>query len=611
MRKLPLNYRSIHAKLFFIILLFVCAPLLVLGYIWYEKSTATIEHNAVQYSQYLLKQTNEYMDFYLNDLEKATLPFLTKPEVQSFLSLNPASSTRYEKYVLSSKIQNEAFGDILEGRSDIYGISLINKNEMQVNNYVHVGDFLNMEQIKDRNLQMWKNEDQLDTYQIMNLTFIHSTPVLTIVRKVYDKNTYETSGLLIVNLRLNQIENIINEVTLSHFKNVWIVDQNNKIIYHPNENELGQTFSYQDSRQGTDDQFFINRNSAANTLQVYDHSPVSNWTMIANVPMKSIMGELISLRNSTMWIGLILIGVALLFVGGFSLSLTYSLTHLQKLMKKAQHGNLIFTKTKPLPFYRHDEISELYESFYSMTNDLNRLIAAVHYSKRKENELELKNRESELQAMQSQINPHFLYNTLEIINSYAIIENQMMISRMTTSLADMFRYNVSNTKTIVTLEEELQHIKAYMEIQKERFEDLTVVYDVNEQAVKAVLAARITLQPIIENAFIHGYEDHELKPDFIGIYGIKEPARYIVYIVDRGKGMSGKTMDMFNQSFEQNQDPPLTNKTTKRIGLINVHKRISSNFGDRYGLFIKQSDERGTVIQINLPFDYEVKKKEA
>ncbi|WP_026703114.1 sensor histidine kinase [Salibacterium aidingense] len=593
---------SINFKLFFVILVFVCIPLLIFGQLWYEKTTAAIENNAVQYSQDLLKQTNEYLDFYMNDLQQASVPLLSKPQVQSYLDLKKETSSRYERFIISQRIQEDAFAGILDGRSEIFGISMINEKGMQVHNYIKADGYLNMKEIRERNRELWNDVENLEAYQVLDIDVIHETPVLTIVRKVFDENTYDTSGLLIINLRLDKISDIVSEVTSSHFNDVWIVNDQDKIIYHPNPKELGGTFSYEHKSSYHENSFFINRNESLKTLRVYNHSSQTDWTMVASVPLGNIIDSLITLRSSTMWIGLLLIGVALLFVGGFSFFLTHSLTHLQKLMKKVESGNFNIQRKKPLPFYRDDEVSSLYDSFYQMTEKLKHLIQEVKHSKVVEKELELKNRESEFQAMQSQINPHFLYNTLEIINSHAIIENQPMISKMTTSLADMFRYNVSNSKKIVTLSEELRQIRSYLEIQEERFDDLTVSIQCEEETAGHVLMPRLTLQPIIENAFVHGYEEHELNPEFIGIFGEKAPDYYKLSIVDHGKGMPAKTRKELNDAFYYNHDLPDGNKTTKRIGLINVHKRLHGNFGPPYRLKIKQSDDEGTIVEILLPY---------
>lgn len=490
---------------------------------------------------------------------------------------------------------------MISGRSDIFGISLISQHAIQVNQYSHVRENLNMDELRLRNEALWKRNEDLAEYQVLGINYIQSTPVLTIVRKIYDTYTYKTSGLLIVDLRLNQIEKICHELALSQFEDIWIINEGGKIIYHPEQVNLGETISFHDQlHKGQSEGFFINQGTDKDDLIVYTHSDQSNWSMAANVPLNQIIMQLIQLRNYTVVIGLFLIGFALIFVGGFSFSLTHSLSNLQRLMKKAQSGNLNLKQVKPLT--KRDEISDLYRSFYSMTSELKKLIEEVHTAKLKEKELELKNRESELRSMQSQINPHFLYNTLEIINSYAIVEKQFSISKIATALADMFRYNIGNVQKIVTLREELDHIQSYLQIQKERYDDLAINMTINDDDIREVQTVRLTLQPILENCFIHAYEEHQLKPEFIGIYGEKADQFYMLRIIDRGKGMDSSTKTTYNKAFMHNTEPKIKSRKSKGIGLFNVHKRIRSTFGNAYGLYIEKSDQEGTIIGIKLPY---------
>ncbi|QST01732.1 histidine kinase [Pontibacillus sp. ALD_SL1] len=600
--------RSIQSKLLWVIIIFVCTPLLVFGYIWYERTTTAIQDNAVHASQQLLNQTKEYLSFYLADLKKATTPLLSSTSIQNYLKSNHTPDTRYEQYIETKRIQEEIFGQILNGRSDIFGLSLISKDGRQEHNYSQVKEFIDIDEIKKRNIDLWNNHEQFESYELLDLKFYKSTPILTIVQKIYDKNTYETIGLLIVNLHLSQIASILNEITDDHFNEVWLVNEDDTIIYHPLRNQLGQPFQSDYTKENIS---YITQHDKQKTLLVQESLPNTNWMIMASVPLEEAMTRLVTLRNFTILVGLILIGLAILFVGGFSFTLTYSLQHLQKLMREVASGKFPTEKPRPLALYQEDEISDLYNSFYSMTEKLSELIQQIRLSKLKEQELHIKTKEAELQAMQSQINPHFLYNTLEIINSYAIIEDQMEISRMTTSLADMFRYNVSNTKKVVSLEEELQHIKAYFQIQLERFEGLNVSIEVDESLTSNVLIPRLTIQPIIENAFSHGYEEHSLVPTFIGIYGKKVNRDYLLYLVDHGKGMVAETTEAYNYAFIHNTEPPEDYRTTKRIGLLNVHKRIHSELGFPYGLFIKKSNQSGTVIEIRLPLRMEDTIKEA
>lgn len=245
----------------------------------------------------------------------------------------------------------------------------------------------------------------------------------------------------------------------------------------------------------------------------------------------------------------------------------------------------------------------MFDSFYRMVGELNRLGLEVHSAKLKERELTLKHKESALQAMQSHINPHFLYNSLEIINSEAIVSGNREISRMTSSLAHMFRYNADHTRQDVLLRDELAHIRSYLDIQQARFPKLEVTIDVPEADAARVRALRLTLQPIVENAFLHGYRNK--KPTFVGIAGRAEPDAYCVSVADRGVGMPPERLAALARMLEA-EEPGTGEGAADRpggIGLLNVHGRLRMLFGAPYGLGIETSSaDGGTVFVVRLPY---------
>jgi two-component system sensor histidine kinase YesM len=415
--------------------------------------------------------------------------------------------------------------------------------------------------------------------------------VLTITRKIFSNTTYLLEGLLVIDLNLNQISNILKNASIGDL-NIWIMDSKDQIIYHPDSEKMGVVM--------TDE--LIADDSKQKKLNIYHHSTVTQWILIAELPLAQITKNLIQLRNMTIVIGALIIGLAFAIVSGFSFSITRSLSYLQKLMKKVEAGDWNI-HLLPKHKNRNDEIGVLFNSFANMVNELKRLIQVVHISKLKEKEMEIKQRESALQAMQSQINPHFLYNTLEVINSHAIMENNNTISKMTTALAHMFRYNTGNAKQIVTLKEEITHIQSYLEIQQSRYKDLQTEIIINNSLLDQLETVRLTLQPIVENAFAHGYQYHGLKPTYIGIFGDQTNDFYLLKIVDKGKGMEPKIKQDYNDAFiNLDGESILENKKTfKSIGLWNVHERIRLTFGNPYGLFISKSDLSGTIIEIKLP----------
>jgi two-component system sensor histidine kinase YesM len=219
----------------------------------------------------------------------------------------------------------------------------------------------------------------------------------------------------------------------------------------------------------------------------------------------------------------------------------------------------------------------------------------------------IKQKESELRSMQSHINPHFLYNSLEIINSYAIADDHMEISRMTRALAHMFRYNIGHAGSVVPLREEMTHVQYYLDLQSARFRKLRIDMDVNERDLDRVNAVRLTLQPIVENVFIHGYRGK--KPSYLGISSRAEAGYYAIVIRDKGVGMTAQTLRQIRRILNSGKKPEggiLRNdgdETTSGIGLLNVHQRLQLTFGDEYGLYLVESvPSEGTIFEIRLPY---------
>ncbi|WP_284645547.1 cache domain-containing sensor histidine kinase [Paenibacillus silviterrae] len=580
---------TIKTKLLLLILFFLCVPLLAFGALWYERSSEEIENNAIGYSEQLVRQVNSQLDGYFTDLERITYPLLLHPHIQAFMKLDP--NDQYQRFIVNNKISEELFPNITFGRPDIYGLSIVSKHGHAASSYSSFAGIASYEKYKDTLLGE-------RNYKITGLSYMESTPVLTIGRQFLDTVSYESQGMLIAYVRLNEIIKICEKIKLGQSGFVWIYDGDGRIVYHPEKEKWGKGVSNSDITLRLSEQhgYYIEKGSGDNRLIIYERSQMTDWTLVSEVPLKELNGGLIRLRNITIWTGLLLVGLVLVLIGGFSWHLTQSLSHLQRLMRRAEEGDL----SVKAPERRHDEIGGLNRSFNRMVSEIRRLIEEVHSSRTKEQEMEIRRRESVLQAMQSQINPHFLYNTLEIINSYAIIEGVKPISRMATSLADIFRYSVGNPKQSVTLLDEIRYIRTYLDIQKERFHSLHVHIDVEDELLARVKAVRLMVQPLVENAFKHGYQERKQKPSYIGIVGLRMEEGYVLRVEDNGKGMSAELKAVYNAAFQTGIMEGHNGHSPDRIGLWNVHQRIRLNFGPPYGLTILKSDETGTVIEMTL-----------
>lgn len=242
--------------------------------------------------------------------------------------------------------------------------------------------------------------------------------------------------------------------------------------------------------------------------------------------------------------------------------------------------------------YYSEEIEKTFSKFFSLFESVNAI--------------KLTNTHAEYRALQNQINPHFLYNTLEAIRSDAICEGSDNIANITEALATFFRYTISNVNSMVTLEAELNNSENYFAIQNYRFGDkINLKVNLNEEdmSVLEYEIPKLTLQPIIENAIIHGLE-RKVGRGTIEIDISTTEDRLIIKITDDGVGMDENTLGCINERMHEISGQGLLKQGSSQkggIGLINVNNRIKLQFGEKYGLRIYSIKDFGTSAEVTLP----------
>ena len=235
------------------------------------------------------------------------------------------------------------------------------------------------------------------------------------------------------------------------------------------------------------------------------------------------------------------------------------------------------------------EVSVLSDSLNTMIDKIDELLEQV-----KKEQIRL--RKAEFELLQSQINPHFLYNTLDAIVWLAEAGEQKKVVSMVGSLSDFFRTSLNQGKDIITIKEELQHSRSYLEIQQMRYQDILNYEIYVPEELHRYLIPKITIQPLVENALYHGIKNKRGLGRIV-ISGRKEEDFLILQIEDNGIGMRKERLDQVKEGM--NQKIP----TEKDIyGLYNVNERIRLNFGEKYGLSIESTYGEGTVVSIILPY---------
>lgn len=266
------------------------------------------------------------------------------------------------------------------------------------------------------------------------------------------------------------------------------------------------------------------------------------------------------------------------------LSITHPIRKLSEVTDQVAKGNL----TVRSEVTGGAEVSMLSNSLNTMINKINELLEQVTKE-------QTRLRKAEFELLQSQINPHFLYNTLDAIVWLAEAGEQKKVVGMVGSLSEFFRASLNQGKDIISIREELQHVKSYLEIQQVRYQDI-LRYEIQVPTeLHHYLIPKITIQPLVENALYHGIKN---KRGFgkISVYGRRETDFFIIRIEDNGIGISKERLLQVRDGI-QNKVP-----TEKDIyGLYNVNERIRLNFGEPYGISIESTYGEGTVVSIMLP----------
>lgn len=228
----------------------------------------------------------------------------------------------------------------------------------------------------------------------------------------------------------------------------------------------------------------------------------------------------------------------------------------------------------------------------------------------RKNSAEIFDKQAELTALQSQINPHFLYNTLESVRGQALIDGNTEIAGMMEALSAFFRYSISRKGSLVTLRDELNNIENYMKIQRYRFNNrfsMEIFIDEEDEEAYEFKIPRLIIQPVVENAIFHGLEE-KLEGGKVTIEIIETEKNLIITVSDNGKGMDKQTLCELNERIHDgllHEHEEGKRQTNTGIGLPNIHKRIQLLFGEEYGISVYSTPNQGTDVEITVPAGWE------
>lgn len=571
---------SMQKKLVIIFVFLISLPITYVSYSSYRANSNSILNNMTSSAGQMTDNAMDKVDRYIADLKRYTILPLYNKDVEKHLDQRGtdwdknSSINMFLMYLANMK--EEIAGVYM---TDRFGTIFYNKkpgiNEMYP---------------EDR-LAEWEIRTQeagvspvlLGTHPI-RINGLEQRQVFTIVRAIQSVSTLKNIGIIVIDVDIRLFEEIIQPLNTVTHGNTFIVDEHGKVVYNHDPSMLGQDLSGSPLlKQATGQRgHFELEIEGKPYISVYSASASTGWTTITYIPLTELLAPMKQSRNALMITTLIIIFFALAVAIIISYALTKPLIRTVRLMKQVQRGNLdVQVEVK-----YNDEIGRLGSHFNRMIHRVQGLLQEVY-------ETEKSKQKADMLALQNQINPHFIYNTLESIRMLAELNDDDRVAELTYLLGLLLRYSITRSDETVTIEQELSHVQNYLQLLQIRFPDKLDFRISVPEIYYHLPIIKLVFQPIVENAVFHGLEKQD-KLGTIAITAWNEGRDAIFQIQDDGIGMDEERLRQLNHS--------LTDGKTDKfgIGLRNVNERIRLHYGGSSNLTVDSKPGDGTTVTLKI-----------
>lgn len=567
--------RSIQFVISLSIMLITIISMAFVGIILYSKVSNLAEQNAIINTRQIIDQVNTNLDYYLRSMM----------EISNYLN----EVIRNGADISSTNLKGQ-MDVILNTRKDIVTLALFSSEGKLLEGV----PFYKMKDDVDITEQEWFKapiKEPANLYfsspHVENIYKGQHSWVVSLSRGVtVNQNGKKVKGVLLVDMNFSTIDQLCQKVNFGKKGYVYIIDSNYNIVYHPQQQLINvglKEENLDDVREHVFGRYFDNYNGERRLITI-ETVNYCRWRIVGIAYMDEIAAIKKDIGNYILY--LLVFGVLFVMsISAFvSAKISQPIKKLEKSMKMVEQGKFDIN----IDIKGEAEVAQLSKAFKLMVARIKQLMSQIVL------EQEAK-RISELNALQAQINPHFLYNTLDSVVWMAENGKSEDVITMTVALARLFRISISRGRNIISVRQELEHAKNYLVIQSIRYKN-KFKYEIKaqEEALKCS-TIKLILQPIIENSIYHGIE---YMPDqgFIKISVSIKDGKLLYEISDNGLGMDKQTLDSLPSG-------NVKSKNGSGVGVKNVHERIQLYYGKEYGLQIESELEVGTTVYIWLPLN--------
>lgn len=570
-------YKIINIKRkFFIILTTIVLIISMLAFLLLQITFKVYDSQLINNSSEILNIYSTNIENELRTVENLSFDVLASKQTQEYLRIINSKESSYERYdaiaTMEGILRNEA-----QTERYISSISLVDIN----GNMYTVGNSTITIETNVQNEIMRRVDEKSGSIVWMEpqgeaKNFISA-------RKIRSIKNLEVMGTLIIRIDANSLVNWVSSMSPKYKANLIILSANKNMIYKDKgitsekAIDLGLNAASSEIYSIDGKKFLLNR-------EVSDYS---NWTYVYFLSYENIFKN-IRIMRTIMVICFLIIFILAVFMGlGFTNSITKPIIILSKKMKKVENGNFEIMESDKILDDKCDEVGQLNNDFIVMINKINDLI--------KENYIkQILIKETELKALQSQINPHFLYNTLDSINWIAKANKQDKIFLMVKSLANLLRTSITNKDNIIKIDDELKLLNDYITIQKIRYEDRLDFSDLVAEDIKNCYILKMTLQPLVENSIKYGLE-RLTGVCKITVKSQKQKDFIEIIVSDNGIGMTREFLSKLELGENESK--------STGIGIKNIDERIKLFFGEEFGLSVRSELNEGTTVIVRIPYE--------
>jgi two-component system sensor histidine kinase YesM len=568
---------KIQTKILASFLLLNLIPLAIIGTLTYQKSSSLIQEKTNDYTTDLLTEVSKNIEYKLKEIKRVYYSLFTNQDIRNAL-----------------KKANQGFSDQVDYIDEVNKIMLLleaaivdSEDVEDIILYSLKKDIFPSEKVtklNDLNADAWK-----DLYANMgNLIWLNANSqqlLITAGSSIFDVDDWNKIGYFVLYLKEQALYSVFEQTKLNSEGEMYIINQQGKIISHSNKSLLNTTPSYPYLSRilaGPAQDHISEVLGGINYIITYRAIGNTGWKIVSVIPDAKYSQTTLILKNwmYVIYITFIVLALALAYL--VSNSISKPIRQLSNMMRNIEKDRFDIH----FNYNSRDEIGILSRNFNRMIERINVLIIEVYQE-------ELLKQQSQLKNLMFQINPHFLFNTLETMNWLARMKGVPEVGELSKALGDLMREGIKG-KEFITFDKELDNVNKYVYIQQYRYGDKFAVSIDVDSAALPLLVPRFILQPLVENAIIHGME-MKLDQGQIIIHGFFEGNKLIINVRDNGNGIDPVRLAQIRTSLKKSEDD-----TSIGIGLLNVHQRIQLYYGSEFGLSIESILGQGTELTLTI-----------